>query len=87
MSDDGPAPAGGPPVAAGSGAPAVGGTQNGTDGSHKKEIESEKKPIITKSHFETDVTSSRPMSAKSSIDLEDYFVCSPNPFIWIITFC
>lgn len=77
MSDDGPAPAGGPPAAgAGSGA-AVGSTQNGGPDGHRKEIENEKKPtIISKSHFEPDVTLSRPLSAKSSVDLEDYFVRS-----------
>lgn len=74
MSDDGPAPAGGPPAAgAGSGA-AVGSTQNGGPDAHRKETESEKKPIITKAHFETDITLSRPLSTKSSVDLEDYFV-------------
>lgn len=79
MSDDGPAPAGGPPVSTGGAAAAVGSTQNGdTAHHHTKEVEVEKKPIvITKSHFETDASLSRPMSAKSSVDLEDYFVRLP----------
>lgn len=78
MSDDGPAGAGSPPApGAGSGA-AVGSTQNGGPDGHHKEIESEKKPVlpITKSHFEPNVSLSRPLSTKSSVDLEDYFVRS-----------
>ncbi|KAH8597413.1 Bestrophin, RFP-TM, chloride channel-domain-containing protein [Bisporella sp. PMI_857] len=77
MSDDGPAPAGGPPATVAAGA-AVGNAPqtNGHDITNQNGVQ--EKPIITKSHFDPQVSDlgvslSRPLSRKSSIDLEDYF--------------
>jgi hypothetical protein len=79
MSDDGPAPAGGPPVGGGGGGGggnAVAAT-NG-DVSHSNGNGTNEKRFLTKEHFEPSVDEmghslSRKITS-NSIDLEDYFV-------------
>jgi len=78
MSDDAPAPAGAAPVTATGGAAAGAGAGAVATNEHNG-FQQEKKPVITKSQFDSQIQhiispTSRPMSTKSSIDLEDYFV-------------